>query len=414
MRNAEDSFWPYMKNIVTKELRPCEFNTYVLALEGWQRGLTLKWYIDLPDKLMWHDLQNENLIGKVFSLSSQEKTHYFFQARGDKITQEAIEICSDSKKLRDRITVSELPNLMLENQDFITKKYPESSIYKIYVVEEKVIGAIKLFNGQENKSKTVEKLDDKLKRFSIETLKSIQGLYYGAIYILVNKQLNDKKNTFFVLDVKLQPSLKSFLFPDQGRSQSIAKALIDFYFPETKNHKIEQPYLYFDYYEVLRPLEEGAANVTKVRNLNNKEFTSKHMIINKADGKLEAIKYIRTQALKRGLIGRLKKESNDCLSLKVAGENENLESFLKEIKKTFPKYKVLTEMKNEPLKVGFEIVDMKRLLIDEVMVLNKQITTLQNEETQLRRKYYKMLNSLSWRITAPIRMMTGFLKRITK
>src|SRR5690625_367196 len=33
--------------------------------------------------------------GRLFSLSSNERTHYFFRTRGDKVTNEAVELAAD-------------------------------------------------------------------------------------------------------------------------------------------------------------------------------------------------------------------------------------------------------------------------------------------------------------------------------
>src|SRR5690625_2826134 len=48
------------------------------------------WYVDSP--------------GRLFSLSSDEKTHYFFRTRGDKVTNEAVEIGGDKAKTKEVLT----------------------------------------------------------------------------------------------------------------------------------------------------------------------------------------------------------------------------------------------------------------------------------------------------------------------
>lgn len=58
--------------------------TYLMALEGWRRGLTLKFRIRsgvaIPPSVQ-------------YSLSNGKKEHWFTVARGDKVTDEAINIC---------------------------------------------------------------------------------------------------------------------------------------------------------------------------------------------------------------------------------------------------------------------------------------------------------------------------------
>src|SRR5699024_4492030 len=63
-------------------------DAYVMALEGWRRGLTLKWYYNASDVT---DLKmiGFNPLAKTFSLSQKETIHYFYRSRGDKVTNEA-------------------------------------------------------------------------------------------------------------------------------------------------------------------------------------------------------------------------------------------------------------------------------------------------------------------------------------
>ena len=65
-------------------------DAYLMALEGWRRGLTLKWYYDASDVT---DLKmiGFNPLAKTFSLASEEATHYFYRSRGDKVANEAVD-----------------------------------------------------------------------------------------------------------------------------------------------------------------------------------------------------------------------------------------------------------------------------------------------------------------------------------
>ncbi|MCG7333029.1 acylphosphatase [Salinicoccus roseus] len=75
-------------------IRRFNIDAYLLALEGWRRGLTLSFYS--------HETHRTDLeiigfdpIGKLFSLSSQDKTHFFYRTRGDKVSNEAVGIGND-------------------------------------------------------------------------------------------------------------------------------------------------------------------------------------------------------------------------------------------------------------------------------------------------------------------------------
>lgn len=75
-------------------------DSYMMALEGWRRGLSLTWYYD-PKEVTDMSMKGCSPLGKIFSLSSSKRTHYFYQSRGSKITNEAVEIAQDKHLLKD-------------------------------------------------------------------------------------------------------------------------------------------------------------------------------------------------------------------------------------------------------------------------------------------------------------------------
>lgn len=67
---------------------------YLLALEGWRRGLSLTWYYD-PSIVTDFKVVGSNSLGTVFSLSSDNKTYYFQRSRGSKVSNQAVDIVKD-------------------------------------------------------------------------------------------------------------------------------------------------------------------------------------------------------------------------------------------------------------------------------------------------------------------------------
>ncbi|TMW72351.1 hypothetical protein [Alteribacter natronophilus] len=69
---------------------------YLVALEGWRRGLTLKWYKEAAEPFREMKTWYTQKPGKLFSLTGNDgKTYYFFRTRGNTITNRAVEICAD-------------------------------------------------------------------------------------------------------------------------------------------------------------------------------------------------------------------------------------------------------------------------------------------------------------------------------
>src|SRR5699024_7070090 len=92
----------------------------VVALEGWRRGLTLKWHVKDSEKFKEMKTWFVDKPGKLFSLSSSEKTHYFFRTRGDKVTNEAVEMGMDKEITKQKLMEANIPTP-------IGKEFPESA-----------------------------------------------------------------------------------------------------------------------------------------------------------------------------------------------------------------------------------------------------------------------------------------------
>ncbi|WP_078594229.1 acylphosphatase [Evansella clarkii] len=100
--NAE--WLPHLTSEVVADARGPELDAYAVALEGWRRGLILKWHVKDSEKFSEMKTWFDDKPGKLFSLSLGTKTHYFFRTRGDKVTNEAVEIGGDKVKTKVRLT----------------------------------------------------------------------------------------------------------------------------------------------------------------------------------------------------------------------------------------------------------------------------------------------------------------------
>lgn len=86
---------PQLTSDITKSARKTRLDAFAVAVEGWRRGLTLKWYTKDSEHFQNMIIFGVNPPGRLFSLSNGERTHYFFRTRGDKVTNEAVELMDD-------------------------------------------------------------------------------------------------------------------------------------------------------------------------------------------------------------------------------------------------------------------------------------------------------------------------------
>lgn len=86
---------PQLTNDIVRNARKTRLDAFAVALEGWRRGLKLKWYTKDSEHFENMIIFGVNPPGRLFSLSSDTKTHYFFRTRGDLVSNEAVEIGSE-------------------------------------------------------------------------------------------------------------------------------------------------------------------------------------------------------------------------------------------------------------------------------------------------------------------------------
>src|SRR5699024_4926545 len=95
VKNISGVSLPQLTNEMVKNARKTRLDAFAVALEGWRRGLKLKWYTSDSEHFQDMIIFGVNPPGRLFSLSSEERTHYFFRTRGDKVTNEAVELMDD-------------------------------------------------------------------------------------------------------------------------------------------------------------------------------------------------------------------------------------------------------------------------------------------------------------------------------
>src|SRR5699024_1912521 len=94
-------FPDWITNQMIRGVRGFNLDAYLMALEGWRRGLTLTWYLD-PAMVTDLKIIGFNPLGKSFSLENKEtrKKHYFYRSRGDLVANEAVDLVHDKFKAK--------------------------------------------------------------------------------------------------------------------------------------------------------------------------------------------------------------------------------------------------------------------------------------------------------------------------
>lgn len=234
---------------------------------------------------------------------------------------------------------------------------------------------------------------------------AIPGLIHGGIDIIANFESEEA----IVLEINHNAAFGGLLFPTIGKARDIPKALIDYYFPETKDN--ERTTLFFDLTSIMNALNGMSVKQITVTPVEPGKIHAKKYVVY---GQVEDADYrtrIRLEAMKRNLHGYAKVKGRN-LEVVVAGINqENVDSFNEILSKGHKKAtveKVVSENWDYPVRVGFESVMRKRKdplkelnnLVENEKLLNEDLKHRMNE---LIDKCNMIENSKIWRYTKALR-----------
>ncbi|WP_271397011.1 acylphosphatase [Salinicoccus roseus] len=100
---------PQLTGEIVKNARKTRLDAYAVALEGWRRGLKLTWYTKDSENFDDMIIFGVNPPGRLFSLSSEERTHYFFRTRGDLVSNEAVTVGSEKDVTKEILKQKGVP-----------------------------------------------------------------------------------------------------------------------------------------------------------------------------------------------------------------------------------------------------------------------------------------------------------------
>ncbi|MEC2158527.1 acylphosphatase [Virgibacillus halodenitrificans] len=457
--------------------------SYLIALEGWRRGLTLKFYSRKVKKVGLH------VPGCLFSLSSGEVTHTFYKSRGMRVKGKAFTIgdnkfltkkwlsengvqVPEGEKFTKGVTDEEIINYAnqigfpvvlkpakaaqgkgvianIENEDFLRKslihvrshlgyqdvileQFITGKEYRVYVMKDEVIAVlnrvpanvtgdgvnsikklIELKNKERRKnprlysclikidfeienqlSKVGYKLDSvpkegeqvflreksnitsggdsvdvtdefpvEVKKMAIEALKSIPDFPHGGVDLILDSEQPTNKSAY-VIELTPVPQIGSLVFPMKGRGRDVPSAILDYYFPETKDKRNSNPNVYFDLKHILTPLmSKSASEITVLPVPDNLELSKKYNIKGEVQG-IGLRRWIRKKALEADLFGYVQNLNDGSVDIVVAGKKETVNNFRDVCKKGSNRASItsITEaVWNKPIKVGFEIKDNPKI-----------------------------------------------------
>ncbi|KGX87203.1 acylphosphatase [Pontibacillus litoralis] len=545
MKDKQGISLPQLSADVVKNARKTRLDAFAVALEGWRRGLKLKWYTRDSEHFQDMVIFGVNPPGRLFSLSSEERTHYFFRTRGDKVTNEAVEIGSEKDDTKIYLEKAGVPvpkgrgfevdatdeeiieysktlpyplvlkptnaslgngvvtNINsdeefkkaveyvrheLEYDEVIVEQFAAGKEYRVYVIEDQVIAAynripaniigdgehtieelIDLKNKERRRNArlnscliemdkeiiefigaagyTLESIPEKgeeiylrqktnvssggdpidvtdeipeeFKQIAIDAVKAIPGLYHCGVDIIVNDD-RTVENPAVVIELNPTAQIGGILYPLRGQARNIPAAIIDYYFPETKGMDTTHSKIYFDLPAVLEPLENRSAIEVEIPPAPMGKLYAKRFVVK---GKVQGHSYhrfLKRQAIDRGLHGYVKNMVFDEIEIIVAGTEKDDISKFKQVITSYKKNTQVNDLKEEnyeePVTIGFEITERYntkniKSVQHALRKMEKELKRMNKHKNRMEKDNQHVLNSTSWKVTEPVRKVGEMVKK---
>ncbi len=232
---------------------------------------------------------------------------------------------------------------------------------------------------------------DEMKQIAVNAIKAIPTLIQGGVDMMIDKENNEG----VVLEVNSRAHIRTHLFPSYGQARDVPSAIIDYYFPETKNYdREESSKLYFDFDHVYESFVKGNSNYIEIPRIpNSVELTE--FILTSDEFPEGFVTWIQTTARKYRISGSANTISGEKLSLVLGGKRRNIKSFesLLENKISYSnkEIKISREKRVSPVMQGFSIHESRGQNKDDLNdALKKENKRLKSEILELRKGYHSV------------------------
>ena len=381
--------------------------------------------------------QKKNAKYKGFLLEeSAEKTHYYAYIVDDKVigvykketpfitgdgSRSINELLKESNIVRSR--VPSIINLEISADEKLENVLKKQN-YKIDSVPgsgEKV--AIK----SETESKDPVDVSDIFSEEMKDNLVNVIGAFPGLIQGEVEFHYDQDTEDYSVLSINGRPGIRNYLYPMQGKARPVPKAIIDYYFPETKGKYLNDktPKFYFDYESVNDGLRNNRLSrilIPKHRyepNLVSKsiKFQSKYEL-----KKLK--KMIKDNFIRLKFDGEFNVLDDNLFELTIVGNYQDVAYFYDYLQTKKYLNDISTADYDSGVCIGYSFNDLrssepetsdkmlkktdiakadKEKSSRQIRQYKKKICQRNDRITALEQEIENLKNSKSWKVTEPVR-----------
>lgn len=202
MRVYKSNWLPHLKHSIPKEVFGYSTSMYSIALEGWRRGLTLR-FIN----------KNQMKAQTEFILSNKNRRYRFSGSRGNIISKEAINICTDKYITKGVLKKSGIP--VVDGERFHKNIKDEEIVH--YVEEFGYPVVLKPHNGNGGEGVIVDIQDESTLRDALVHVR--QTLKYSTV--LIERYIPSQDYQLYIIEDKVVAAFErvpAFIIGDGKRS----------------------------------------------------------------------------------------------------------------------------------------------------------------------------------------------------
>ncbi|MEZ2457749.1 hypothetical protein ACBR55_04035 [Salinicoccus roseus] len=247
---------------------------------------------------------------------------------------------------------------------------------------------------------------DEMKQIAVNATKAIPTLIQGGVDMMIDKKNNDG----VVLEVNSRAHIRTHLFPSYGQARDIPSAIIDYYFPETKDYdRSEASKLYFDFDHVYESFVKGNSNYIEIPKIPQ-NIELKRFVLTSKDFPENFVDWMQTTARKYRVSGYVKVISKTKLSLVLGGNEKNINSFesllenkIRRSKKTID---ISRKKRLSPVMQGFNVQELSESAKENSNnMLKEENEELKSELLELKKKYHRISNSRYMKVRRKLKML---------
>lgn len=258
------------------------------------------------------------------------------------------------------------------------------------------------------------KIDNEVIEAALKAVKIYPEVNYGCVDVL------QSGNEIMIRDI-LFDELEVMLFPVEGKAKDIPAAIINHHFHESKKSNDEKINFYFEMETVSEALTSGNIQSARVMKVPTGEIYGRKFTVHGEVHELRFHQWLKKQAFQLGVHGFLVDKGKNTIEIAVAGKTLEIIGRFKNLLSDFRENTQITEIIEEDLtgqlKAGFEIENEAVRAAEEIEKIDKELQHLEKEIRLGERKYHQYQQSLSWRVTLPLRAVIDnmkYLKRTLK